>query len=370
MTRQLIVVLSIAAIAAACGGQKKKGGGAGGGDEWPAAMQVFVEPTDGNIKGGQKAELSLVNNTGKEWKYSWGTKGLCKGSLLKKKDEPFAVKYQGVAVLENCSEEITVTITGGGKSLSKTFFITTTGDPDLAGIELDPEDKSNWKFINDFDETLKPKEIECKRKVKRMVEDDEGNKKEIEEIETQVIDGMTVNKLGGHFNSWGYEFGICKFVDPPDGEGNDGVLALEYYLPQLNSYCGYADHLLTGEDCLADPFDISDYEFITFKLKSGDGATHWPIFEIVGWSEFADAHQGAWEASKPLVALADEWRRYELDVMVLIKDPKVIDPTEIKSIGFRINQTEKLKDGTKVLNGNEGLILIEDLALIRKADDS
>ncbi len=368
MTRHLILVLSMAALIVSCGGEKKSGGGAGGGgDDWPAAMKVMIDPADGNIKGGQKADLSLVNNTGAEYQYAWSTKDLCKGKLLKKKDEPFAVKYQGAAGAEDCSEEITVTLTGGGKSISKTFFITTAGDPDLVGIELDPEDKSAWKFVNDYeDEAFEPKEIECKNTIKRTIKDDEGKRKEIEETEVNLVDGITTNRLGGHFNSWGYEFGICKFVDAPDGES--GVLSLEYYLPQLNSYCGYADHFAMAEDCLAEPFDASSYEYITFKLKSGDGQAHWPIFEIVGWSEFADAHQGAWEASKPLMAPADEWRRYELNIMHLIKDPNVIDPSEIKSFGFRINQSELLKDGTKVINGNEGLILIDDLALIKKPE--
>ncbi|MFH1530013.1 MAG: hypothetical protein ABIK09_04655 [Pseudomonadota bacterium] len=368
MVRHLIVVFSIAALVVACGGEKKSGGGAGGGaEEWPAAMNVMIDPAGGNIKGGEKADLSLVNNTGGEYQYAWTTKDKCTGKLLRKKDEPFAVKYQGKAAAEECTEEITVTLTGDGKSISKTFHITTAGDLSLGSVELDPEDKSAWKFINDYDEkAFEPKEIECKRKVKRTVEDDEGNPKEIQEIETKLVDGMTTNRLGGHFNSWGYEFGICKFIDAPDGESD--VMALEYYLPQLNSYCGYADHFATGEDCLAEPFDLSGYETITFKLKSGDGQTHWPLFEIVGWSEFADAHQGSWEASNPLEAPAGEWRRHELNIMHLIKDPNVIDPSEIKSVGFRINQTELLKDGAKVINGNEGLILIEDLALIKKPE--
>jgi len=367
MARHLIVILFIAALATACGGEKTGGGGGGrgGADKWPAAMRVIIEPGDGNIKDGQKAELSLMNNTGKEWQYAWETKGECRGGLLRKKYEPFAVKYLGEAGVEDCTEEITVTLTGSGESISKTFFITTAGDPSLAGIELDPGDKSAWTFVNTFEEeAFEPREIECKRKVKRLVEDDEGETMEVEETKTTTVDGVTINKLGGHFNTWGYEFGICKFVEPPDGES--GVMALEYYLPQLNSYCGYADHFITGEDCLAEPFDISDYEFITFKLKSADSETRWPLFEIVGWSEFADAHQGAWEASRPLEAPAGEWRRHELNVMHLIKDPKVINPSEIKSVGFRINQSELLKGRDKLLNGNEGVILIDDLALIKK----
>ena len=367
MVRHLIVILSMAALIAACGGEKKSGESGGSGDDWPAAMKVVIDPVDGNIRGGEKADLSLVNNTGDEFQYAWGTKDLCKGRMERKKDEPFAVKYEGKAGAESCTEEITVTLTGGGKSISKTFFITIEGDPDLVGIELDPEDKSAWKFVNDYEAAaFEPQEIECKRTVKRTVEDDEGKRKEIEETETKIVDGMTINRLGGHFNSWGYEFGICKFVDAPDGES--GVMALEFYLPQLNSYCGYADHFTKGADCLAEPFDASDYEFVTFKLKSGDGQAHWPLFEVVGWSEFADAHQGAWEASGPLEAPADEWRRYELNIMHIIKDPKVIDPREIKSFGFRINQTELLKNGSKVINGNEGLILIDDLALIKKPE--
>ena len=369
MTRYLIVALFSVALTAGCGGDKKSAGGGGAaGDDWPAAMNVMLDPADGNIKGEEKAEISLVNNTGAEYQYAWSNKDICGGKILKKKDEPFAVKFLGKPTADDCTEEITVTLTGSGKSISKTFYITTAGDPKLKGIELDPEDKSTWKFINDYeDEAFEPKEIECKTKVKRMVEDDAGEKKEVEETQTDTIDGITSNRLGGHFNSWGYEFGICKFVDPPEGES--GVLALEYYLPQLNSYCGYADHFSTGEDCLAEPFDLSSYEYVTFKLKSGDGQAHWPLFEIVGWSEFADAHQGANEASKPLEAPANEWRRYELDIMRLIKDPNVIDPAEVKSFGFRVNQSDLLKEGgQKVINGNEGLILIDDLALIKKPE--
>ncbi|MBM4373202.1 MAG: hypothetical protein FJ098_16220 [Deltaproteobacteria bacterium] len=361
MRRLLSVTIATAMLACGCG--EKEGAG---GNEWPGAMKVSVKPSGKLINAGQKAEIVITNNTGLDWEVAWACKDNCKGEFIRKKSEPYAVRYVGSSVAADCTEEISVTLSREGQTLTKTFSIVVAADPDKAVLELDPKDRSEWKTINDFDETLEPKDIECKRTKKKAVEDEEGKKTGVEETVVEIIEGATTNNLGGHFNAWGYEYGICKFVDVPEGEERKGVAALEYYLPQLNSYCGYADHFRTGEDCVAERFDLSAYEKITFKLKSGDGAAHYPLFEIVGWSQFADAHQGAWEASKPLEAPAGEWRRYELNVLELIKDPKVIDPKEIKSIGFRINQAEKLKDGSKLVNGNEGIILIDDLALIRK----
>lgn len=366
MRRTGLLVLALAFMLVGCG--KKQDVGA---DGWPKSMKVIVDPADGNIRSGKFAEISLVNNTGENFTFDWVTSGNCFGKLTRKSDEPFAAKFLGGKVGQDCTEEVKITLRGESGTYTRTVFITTQGNPAFGLLELRPDPiPESWVFVNDYEKTLEPKDVECKRTVKRPVVKEgpaeEGAKPEFEEVqETELVEGVRYNMSGGLFDTWGYEFGTCTFVDAP--EGDSGVLALEYYLPQLNSYCGFFEQFKTGEDCEAVPFDISGYEKVSFLLKSADDKDHFPVFEIVGWDQFTKVHQGAIEPTKALLAKAGVWTRYEIEISKLIRDVNVIDPAKVKSIGFRVNRKAKLQDGTEVFNDGQGKILVDNLVLIKKA---
>jgi hypothetical protein len=341
-----------------------------GPDGLPKDMLVRVEPADGTIKADKSAELFVQNSTGKTYQYDWQVAGTCKGKLVQKnEDEPFARTYQAGKEGKECQEEITLTIKGEKDSYTKKLYITVQGKAAYAQLELKPEPTPDtWKFVNDYDATLEGKDVVCKRVEKRpkKVEGAPADAKpEFEEVtQEDPVEGITYNLLGGVFGNWGYEFGSCKFGEAPASD--PGVLTINYDLPQLNSYCGYFEQFKTGEDCEAVPFDISGYQTVTFLLKSGDDKDHYPVFELVGWDQFTKFRQGAIEKSKPLVARADRWTRYEIELNTLIRDVNVIDPAKVKSIGFSVNRTAAMADGTQVSNGAEGVILIDNLVLVAK----
>jgi hypothetical protein len=341
-----------------------------GPDGLPKDMLVRVDPSDGNIKADKSAEIFVQNSTGKAFLYDWQSAGICKGKLVQKNDdEPFARTYKAGKEGAQCVEEITLTVKGEKDTYTKKLFITVDGKAAYAQLELKPDPiPETWTFLNDYEATLEGKDVVCKRIEKRSKKVEgapAGSKPEFEEVvEEDPREGITFNLLGGVFGNWGYEFGSCKFGEAPDSD--PGVLTVNYDLPQLNSYCGYFEQFKTGEDCEAVPFDISGYEKITFLLKSADDKDHYPVFELVGWDEFAKFRQGSIEKSKPLVARADRWTRYEIEISTLIRDVNVIDPAKVKSIGFSVNRTVVLADGTQVSNGSEGSILVENLALVAK----
>ncbi len=334
---------------------------------WPKSIKVLVEPGHGNIRPGAIAKISVVNRTGTAYNFEWKTSNKCKGKMTKKAGESLAVKYTGGNESSKCSEVIVITATGGGKSISRNVVITTKGDPRFAELELRPvTGKEKFKMINSYEDSMKFQELTCKWKEERFVKtvvDGIKKKKRVVEAMEEVKDDIRLNLFGGLFDSYPYEYGKCN-LESIEQKG-ESFLKISYDLPNLNSFCGYSEHLGAHKDCQSTVADLSEYDRISFILQSGDDKPHYPVLEIVGWSEFAAAQQGSIESTPGLLAPVGKAVRYEIPIKQLIKDDRVIDPREIKSIGFRFNRKVEHK-GKQVSNGTEGIVLTDDFAFIRK----
>jgi hypothetical protein len=118
--------------------------------------------------------------------------------------------------------------------------------------------------------------------------------------------------------------------------------------------CGYFDYL-KGEEGKAEPVDISNYEKITFLVKSGDGKNHKIRIEVIEFDKFQNFNQGHVASSDP-IDVTSEWKRHELYLKYLL--PEIFKKKEVKQIGFRIDRKEQ--------GQNEGIIYFDNFAFILK----
>lgn len=347
---RLALLVALSLVLPACSKKEEEG------KTWPGAISVSFEPAlgaDQAVKPEQTVKVRLANKTGEQVAFEWKSKDEC-GTLKTSKEQPALAEYTAGKHGEDCAEEITILATGKKIDGEKKLTLTVKGDPKFKTLELRPNPlPETWVMVNDYESTFETKSVSCKR----FYEVKEGDKK-VQQSEDVSAD-FTLNKLGGVWNTWGWENGGCsRDVELENAE--KGVLALHYDLPGEGDYCGfYEDLKARPENCdKTEKMDLSDVDYITFLAKTGDGKPRTLRLELVIWEEFADANQGASKAAPNGFEVTGEWRRFEVAVNQIIKD----DPSAIKTVkqlSFRVNREKGQPD--------EGFILIDNVALIKKA---
>jgi len=278
----------------------------------PKVKDVFLHtvPSTGEVMAGNT--IDMVTTTYpviKTAQYKWSVKAKCK----------VAVEGKGPKVTlrldKYCPQHdatVTVTVTANGKSVSKTKKFSILEASDLPPrLSLKP-DMKGWLVINDYN----------------------------------ASDRVKANNLKAPVSTWSMDGGICK------AQVENGVLKIAYTLPGANSLCGTMDYF-AGEPAKPQPYDITKYDRLSVKLKSGDGKRHKIKVIIVEYDPYQTANQGL-VGEKTLTVLEDRWWRYELSFKYTL--PELFDRKRAKGIGLKIQGQE----------GEKGVILVDDLALIPK----
>ncbi len=342
---------------------------------WPAGIATFFQPEDRIVKHDKKVKMWVENKTGEEFSFEWLGEGTC-GELQWKKEKSTEAVFIGGKMAKDCNEKLTLKAMGSKGSFEKQFGIKVEGSAQFAALEVRPDPiPEDWDMINDYDKTMKGKEVKCVTKIGGTDKKSTGlavdltkkRKKSAEEVSkekaaregdavTEIIDYFDDVQLNLHdapFGPWNFEFATCAFDETYDEE--EGVLAYSYDLPHHDDYCGYYENLSVGEDCETKPYDTTPYKYATFIAKSGDEKTHRFYLELINWERFAEFHQGRPEAVGPFEATG-EWTRFEVVLEDVYKD--LLDPAGIKSLSIKIKREPNYPDS--------GLILFDNFAFIKK----
>lgn len=342
------------------------------GAAWPAGIVILFQPEDRIVKHDKKVKMWVENKTGEEYSFEWLSEGTC-GELQWDKARNSEAVFIGGKLAKDCNEKMTLKAMGPKGSLEKQFGIKVEGSEQFATLVIRPDPiPDNWHMINDYDKTMKGKEVKCVTKIgkdkksvglavdlskKRKKSADEENQEKAAregEGETEIIDyfdDVQLNLNGAPFGPWNFEFANCFFDEDPEEEG---VLTYKYDLPHDDDFCGYYENLAVGDDCETRPYDTSEFEYVTFLTKSGDEKTHRFYLELINWERFAEFHQGRPEAVGPFEA-TPEWSRFEVKLADVYKD--TLDPTGIKSLSIKIKREPNFPD--------HGVVLFDNFAFIK-----
>jgi hypothetical protein len=341
---------------------------------WPDGIVVLFQPEDRIVKHDKKVKMWVENKTGEEFSFEWSGEGTC-GELQWKKEKNSEAVFVGGKLGQDCNEKMTLKVMGAKGTFEKQFGVKVEGSEQFAAIEVRPDPiPDNWHMINDYDKTLKGKEVKCvtklggkdksvglavdmtKKRKKSAAEENQEKAAREGGAETEIVDyfdDVQMNLNDAPFGPWNFEFANCFFDESYEGE--EGVLAYKYDLPHHDDFCGYYENLSVGEDCETTPYDTRPYEYATFIAKSGDDKTHRFYLELINWERFAEFHQGRPEAVGPFDATG-EWNRFEVNLADVYKD--TLDPAGIKSLSIKIKREANYPD--------HGLILFDNFAFIEK----
>lgn len=341
-------------------GCSKKGGDKEGSElkasDWPKGVTVTLSPSLGaepTLKAGQNVKVIITNSTAEIFKYEWSSDNKC-GKLLADEEKKINATYTAGANAGDCDEVINIKATGKSSYSTYTINLKVKGDP-KATVKEDrpaalPED---WIVINDYEKTLEQVEFSCYDINK--VKDDKGNV-----VDNKVPQSYMkyVNSVKGITESWGYESGECTIQT---GEGTEkGALNLSFDLPKQGDYCGLSENLeARPEECSrAGSRDLTEIEYISFSVKSGDDKDHQFQLELIVWDRLADGNQGdAKKPLKPIVATKD-WQRVMIPVTDFVKDD-LQSRAGVKSLDFRFNRVDGFPDAGKIIVDNIALVPIK-----------
>jgi hypothetical protein len=373
--RRLTGILLAVVLGFGCTTKKETAVEGEGGSAWPTGIATFFQPEDRTVKHDKKLKVWVENKTGEQFSFEWSGEGTC-GELRWDKAKNSEAVFVGGKLAKDCNEKLTLKVMGAEGTFNKQFGVKVEGSEQFATIEVRPDPiPDTWDMINDYDKTMKGKEVKCVTKVGGKVKKsmgldvdlskkreksaaEKGQEKAAREAgaEAEIIDyfdDVQMNLHDAPFGPWKFESATCFFDESYDGE--EGVLAYKYDLPHHEDYCGYYENLSVGEDCETTPFDTRPYEYATFIAKSGDEKTHRFYLELINWERFAEFHQGRPEAVGPFDATG-EWNRYEINLADAYKD--TLDPAGIKSLSIKITREANFPDS--------GLILFDNFAFIKK----
>ncbi len=341
---------------------------------WPAGIVVLFQPEDRIVKHDMKVKMWVENKTGEEYSFEWLNEGTC-GELRWDKAKNSEAVFVGGKLAKDCNEKVTLKVMGAKATLEKQFGIKVEGSEQFATLVIRPDPiPENWHMVNDYDKTMKGKEVKCvtkigkdkksvglavdlsKKRKKSAAEETQEKAARQGEVETEIVDyfdDVQLNLNGAPFGPWNFEFANCFFDENYTEE--EGVLAYKYDLPHHDDFCGYYENLAVGADCETQAYDTTEFEYVTFLAKSGDDMTHRFYLELINWERFAEFHQGRPEAVGPFDATA-EWSRIEVKLADVYKD--TLDPAGIKSLSIKIKREANFPD--------HGLVLFDNFAFIKK----
>ncbi len=305
------------------------------------AFFITAKPGSFTVGPGETLKVTVDNKSGKAVQYQWEVKEDC-GELSFGADasKAFEVTYKGRVHDQICSATLVLTVHGAHRQpLVFNRRMTVRPREKVREAELRPSPlPESWLLINDFNGSLTPKVFECVRKSRAGDE--------------QVSEEVKLNRLGANFTDWSFESSTCTIYEEQDK--GETVMALRYDIATDDSYCGYVENLKLGKDCDTKLFDLSPFETLTFLARSGDDHDHKLFVEIVQWERYAEFHQGRAARFGPLT-VGQEWKRHEVPIAKVLK--KDVDPTFVKSVGLKV---------TRIGDSDRGIILIDNMALIRK----
>jgi hypothetical protein len=345
--------------------------------DWPEGVIPFFQPEDRIVKHDEKVKMWVEDKTGEGFAFEWSSEGKC-GQLQWAKEKNSEAVLLGGKNAEDCNEKLTLKAMGPKGTFTRQFGVKIEGSAQFATLEVRPDPiPDSWDMINDYDKTLKGREVKCVTKLgakavksvglavdeskKRKKSEDEANKEKAAREgaeETEVVDyydDVQLNLHNAPFGPWNFEFANCFFDETYEGE--EGVLAYKYDLPHHDDFCGYYENLQVGEDCETRPHDTTAYSHVTFIAKSGDENKHRFYLEMINWERFAEFHQGRPEFTGPFEA-GPEWTRYEVKLEDIYRD--TLNPEGIKSVSFKIKREPNYPD--------HGLILFDNVAFLKKEE--
>ncbi|GEM_PF-6549647 len=354
-----IVVLMLLLTLAACSKKvDESADGAEGGDKnWPGAIAVRLDPDLGQsmeLKSGKTVKLLLSNKSAESVAFEWKSDDKC-GKLEYDKEKAAQAQYIAKELGEDCVESILIKAKGKTIDGTKTLSFTVKGDPEFIFTIVRPETvPENWITVNDYEKTREQKSVTCKRNTEVIVE---GKKETNSE---DVSADLTLNNLGGVWNTFSWEDGVCA-VDHEIEEAEKGVLTLHYDLPSNVDYCGVYDDLKPRtDDCdITDKMDFTDITHITFIGKSVGGQDKTVNLELMLWDRSVRGNQGAAKAAPKGFLLTSDWQRFAVKVDDIIKDDAA-SRKFIKSVSLRIAR--------QAGEPTEGYVLIDDMALVAKPE--
>ncbi len=311
------------------------------------SFPIEAKPGSLSVEAGGTIILTVDNRSSEAVTYQWQAREDC-GRLELDENRPFQAQYVGREADSICSDTVVLVVQGPWKepiTLERRITIRAADKP--KELELRPRPiPENWLMINDFNGTLKPRLFECVRMRRGQ--------------EQEVSAEVKLNNLEATFSAWSFESAGCTLESRFDG--GEEVMALSYDVATDDSYCGYIENLRM-QGCDTRSFDLTPFESITFLARSGDHHDHNVYIEIVQWERFADFNQGK-AAESEAILVTPEWKRFEIPIQSICYEGTrrrpIVDPSFVKSIGVKL---------TREGDTDQGVVLLDNLALIRKQND-